>query len=119
MLITLIKPLSLFYKIKPLPFNQSYLNFNNLKIERPTDDRFSLFNYRKELINLSHSQQIKLMIVNNSAHKLYLSNKLQYSNIISYIMNEISNKTDNINLNSFSSILKFIKSNNDLYMTNV
>ena len=119
MLITLIKPLSLFYKIKPMPFNQSYLNFNNLKIEKPIDDRFSLFNYQKELNNLSHSQQIKLMIVNNSAHKLYLSNKLQYSNIISYIMNEILNKSDNIKLNSISSILKFIKSNNDQYMTNV
>ena len=27
----------------------------------------------KKLINLSHSEQIKLMIINNSAHKLYLS----------------------------------------------
>ena len=119
MLITLIKPLSLFYRIKPMTFNQSYLNFNNLKIEKPNDDRFSLFNYKKKLFKLSHSQQIKLMIVNNSAHKLYLSNKLQYSNIISYIMNEILNKSDNIKLNSISSILKFIKSNNDQYMTNV
>ena len=29
------------------------------------------------------------MIINNSAHKLYLSNKLQYSKIIDYIMTEI------------------------------
>tara|TARA_Y200000002_G_scaffold351329_1_gene329251 strand:+ start:44 stop:1135 length:1092 start_codon:yes stop_codon:yes gene_type:complete len=119
MLITLIKPLSFFYNIKPMSIKQSYLNFNNLKIEKPIDDRFSLFNYRKELIKLSHSQQIKLMIINNSAHKLYLSNKLHYSNIISYIMNEILNKPDNTKLDSFSSILKFIKSNNDYYKTNV
>ena len=119
MLITLIKPLSLFYKIKPMSFNQSYLNFNNLKIEKPIDDRFSLFNYRKKLFKLSHSQQIKLMIVNNSAHKLYLSNKLQYSNIIKYIMNETFNKSDNINLNNFNSILKFMKSKNEYYNTNV
>ena len=119
MLITLIKPLSMHYNIEPMPIKQSYLNFNNLIIEKPTDKRFSLLKYRKDLIKLSHSQQIKLMIINNSAHKLYLSNKLQYSNIISYIMNEISRKSDNIKLNSFSSILKFIKSNNDYYKTNV
>tara|TARA_A100001011_G_scaffold363233_1_gene412988 strand:+ start:1659 stop:2750 length:1092 start_codon:yes stop_codon:yes gene_type:complete len=119
MLITLIKPLSLFYTIKPLSFNQSYLNFNNLKIEKPNDDRFLLFKYRKKLLKLSHSQQIKLMIVNNSAHKLYLSNKLQYSNIINYIMNETFNKSDNIKLNNFNSILKFIKFNNEIYNTNV
>ena len=28
------------------------------------------------------------MIINNSAHKLYLSNKLQYSKIIKYIMSD-------------------------------
>ena len=59
------------------------------------------------------------MIVNNSAHKLYLSNKLQYSNIINYIMNETFNKSDNIKLNNLNSILKFIKSNNEYYNTNV
>ena len=119
MLITLIKPLSLFYKIKPMSLNQSYLNFNNLKIEKPTDDRFKLLVYRKELLKLSHSQQIKLMIINNSAHKLYLSNKLKYNNIIKYIMNEIFNKSDKVKLNSLNSILKFIKSNNEYYNTNV
>ena len=59
------------------------------------------------------------MIINNSAHKLYLSNKLEYNNIINYIMSEIFNKSDSIKLNSFNSILKFIKSKNDYYKTNV
>ena len=119
MLITLIKPLSFFYKIKPMSLNQSYLNSDNLKLERPIDKRFTIFNYKNELIKLPHSQQIKLMIINNSAHKLYLSNKLEYNNIINYIMSEISNKSHNIKLNSFKSILKFIKSINDYYKTNV
>ena len=89
MIITLIKPLSFFYKIKTIKIKQNYLNIDNLKIEKPVDKRFSILNYRKELVKLTHSQQIRLMIINNSAHKLYLSNKLQYSNIINYIMSEI------------------------------
>ena len=43
-------------------------------------------------MRLSHSEQIKLMIINNSAHKLYLSKKLKYNKIVNYIMKEISNK---------------------------
>ncbi len=119
MIITLVKPLSFFYKIEPMKINQNYLKINNLRIEKPVDKRFSLLNYRKKLLKLTHSQQIKLMIVNNSAHKLYLSDKLQYSNIVKYIMNEIHNNQPNINLRSFNSILSFIISTNDHYKTNV
>ena len=86
MIITLLKPLSFFYKIKPMTFKQNYLNNANLKIEKPIDKRFSILNYRKQLFKLNHSDQIRLMIINNFAHKLYLSNKLQYSNIIKYII---------------------------------
>ena len=49
------------------------------------------------------------MIINNSAHKLYLSNKLKYNNIINYIMNEIIKINQNTKkLNTFNSILNFI-----------
>ena len=92
---------------------------NNLKIEKPIDKRFSILKHRKELIKLTHSQQISLMIINNSAHKLYLSNKLQYSNIIKYIMNELHNNSKNIKLRTFNSILRFIISTNNKYNTNV
>ncbi len=119
MLITLIKPLSYFYKIKSNNLNQSYLNINNLLIEKPKDKRFTIFKYQKDLMNLSHSNQIKLMIINNSAHRLYLSKKLKYSNIIKYIMSEIYNNSNNKNFNSIQSILKFINLNNIYYNTNV
>ncbi len=119
MIITLVKPLSFFFTIKSKKIKQNYLNINNLKIEKPDDKRFPLLNYRKELVKLTHSQQIRLMIINNSAHKLYLSNKLQYSNIIKYIMNEINNNPVNVNLRSFKSILRFLISTNDCYKTNV
>ena len=70
-------------------------------------------------MNLTHSEQIKLLIINNSAHKLYLSNKLKYSNIVKYIMNELSNTPSKIKIYTFTNILKFISKNNNLYKTNV
>ena len=79
MIITLIKPLSYFYNIASMPINKKYLNLDNLKLEIPKDKRFLTLKYKKKLMKLSHSQQINLMIINNSAHKLYLSNKLKYN----------------------------------------
>ena len=119
MLITLIKPLSKYFNIKPFTFKQKYLNTKNLNIIRPNDKRFKIFSYKKRLLNLSHSEQIKLMIVNNSAHKLYLSNKLKYNEIIKYIMKEILINRKEINLNSFNSIFKYISVYNNYYKTNV
>ena len=119
MMITLIKPLSFFYDIKPKSLKKYYLNIENLKIEKPIDKRFKIFKYRKVLTNLCHIDQIRLMIINNAAHKLYLSNKLQYNKIINYIMTELGNKHDKTNLKSFESILKFITSTNRQYNTNV
>ena len=119
MLVTLVKPLSYYYKLSTSKIEQNYLNINNLKIEKPNDKRFPIFKYKKKLLNLSHSDQIKLMIINNSAHKLYLSNKLKYNNIVSYIMSELRNNYVKINLNTFDKILKFISSNNSKYNTYV
>ena len=119
MLITLIKPLTYLYKINSFKINQNYLKVHNLKIEIPKDKRFKVLNYKKKLMNLSHSDQIRLMIINNSAHKLYLSNKLKYNNIINYIMNEMSRNKKNLKLNSFTSILNFITKYNNYYKTNV
>ena len=119
MLLTLIKPLSEYYKINEMKINQNYLDLKNLKVEKPNDKRFTIFKYKKNLMRLSHSEQIKLMIINNSAHKLYLSNKLKYNNIINYIINEMSRNKKNFKLNSFSSILDFITRQNNYYKTNV
>ena len=119
MLITLIKPLTYLYKINSFKINQNYLKVHNLKIEIPKDKRFKVLDYKKKLMNLSHSDQIRLMIINNSAHKLYLSNKLKYNNIINYIMNEMSRNKKNLKLYSFTSILNFITKYNNYYKTNV
>ena len=117
--ITLIKPLSYFFNISPMPIKKNYLKIDNLKIEKPNDKRFSILKYKKNLLKLSHSEQINLMIVNNSAHKLYLSNKLKYNHIIKYIMTEITKIDKNIKFNSFKSIFNFISARNNYYKTNV
>ena len=119
MLVTLVKPLSLYYKIPSFKFRQNYLDISNLKIEIPNDKRFKIFKNKKKLLNLSHSDQIKLMIINNSAHKLYLSNKLKYNDIVKYIMSELKNNSKKSNLNTFKQILDFISINNQRYQTNV
>ena len=119
MLITLIKPLIFFYNIKPMTINQNYLNLDKLRIEIPRDERFKILKYQNKLMKLSHSEQIQLMIINNSAHKLYLSNKLKYNDIVDYIINEINKNSMNINLNSFDDILDFISLQNKYYETNV
>ena len=51
MIITLIKPLSYFYKIKPNENKSKIFNNNNLKIEKPKDKRFKILKYKK--INLN------------------------------------------------------------------
>ena len=119
MIITLIKPLCYFYNIAPMPINKKYLNLDNLKIEIPNDKRFSVLKYKKKLMKLSHSEQINLMIVNNSAHKLYLSNKLKYNQIVKYIMTEVKKNNQNIKFKSFESIMNFISDRNNYYKTNV
>ncbi len=119
MIISLIKPLSYFFEIPSMPIKKNYLNINNLKIERPNDKRFPIFRYQNKLMKLSHSEQINLMIVNNTAHKLYLSNKLKYNYIIKYIMSEISKKNENINFKSFKSIMNFILARKKFYKVDV
>ena len=119
MLITLTKPLLNLYKNKNIKINQNYLNINKLNIEIPNDKRFKILKYQNKLMKLSHSEQIQLMIINNYAHKLYLSNKLKYNKIVDYIMSEISVKSKIIKFNSFESILDFISLQNKYYDTNV
>tara|TARA_B100000989_G_scaffold179285_1_gene134670 strand:- start:2340 stop:3431 length:1092 start_codon:yes stop_codon:yes gene_type:complete len=119
MLITLIKPLTYFYKIKSIKVDQKYLDVKNLMLISPNDNRFKIFKFYKKLMKFNHSKQILLMIINNSAHNLYLSNKLNYSNIIDYIMLEINKHRIPNNLKSIDSILKFISRINKYYNSHV
>ena len=119
MIITLIKPLNYFFNTKTMPQNQNYLESNNLIIEKPFDKRFKILKYKTRLMSFSHSEQLQFMIINNSAHKLYLSDKLKYNNMVNYIMSELSKNSKKIKFRSIRSILKFISINNKHYKTNV
>jgi 1-deoxy-D-xylulose-5-phosphate reductoisomerase len=115
MLIPLAYPLSLFYPTKTIDNSYKYLNTSNIKLESPNDHRFIFFKYYKKIKLLNHKEQINLMLLNNHAHKLYLSNKLKYNKIINFIMSNVSTGANNIPLNSFAEIEKYIvKFNNNL-----
>jgi len=109
MLITLIKPLSNFYKIKNIPVKKKYLDIHNLKLNIFEDKRFMIYKYLNKLKNLPHHLQIKFLILNNLSHKRYLKNELKYDNILSFITKNLFDKNNTVKLNTFDDILKYIK----------
>ena len=119
MLVTLIKPLSYFYKIKPYKTDYKFLDNHNLKIIVPKDNRFKVFRLYKTLSKYDHYKQILFMIINNSAHNLYLSNKLNYNDIIDYIMLEMQKHPIPEKLNTINLILKHLTLINNYYKSNV
>ena len=119
MLITLIKPLTYFYDINPVKNDFKFLNAKNLKLIIPNDHRFKVLKIYKKLSKFDHYRQILFMIINNSAHNLYLSNKLNYNDIVKYIMSEMKKHQIPQKTISINSILKFISKINNYYKTNV
>lgn len=115
MLISLISPLRSYYKINNFKFSKKYLDNKNLVLENFKDNRFKINNHIKFLKNLSHNNEINLVILNNLAHKLYINNKIKYNNIIEFIVTNLNKDTKVINLNSFNKILKYIKEKEKFY----
>ena len=112
MIITLIKPLSYFFNIKNINHQKSYLDPQKMVLENFSDNRFKINKYFKILKQLDHYHQIKLMILNNIAHRLYIGGRIKYNEIYDFIISKLFIHKKNINLKSFKSINKFI---NDLY----
>lgn len=109
MLISLIHPLRLFFDISSNKvITNQVLDSNNFKFEKFTDNRFKLLKYLPLLKKFNHYQQIEFMIANNLAHKLYLEQKIQYNDIIEFIMKKISYKSGNLKFKSIDDILSFI-----------
>lgn len=117
MLITLIKPLSLVFKSQNLKFNHNQIfNLDNFKINKFDDKRFKIIKNLSFLKKIDHKSQIKLMILNNRAHTLYLNNDIKYNDIIDYIVKGLKNNNYENKINSFNRILNYINFLNHNYV---
>ena len=107
MLISLIKPLRNFYKLEDYKIDNKYiLDYSNFKILNFNDKRFKITKYISSLKKLSHDKIIRFMILNNIAHQRYIDSKIEYNDIVPFIVNNIGKKKKT--LRNFNSILKYI-----------
>lgn len=118
MLIPLINPLSYFYDLKIFYQKQKYLNPNFMALETFSDNRFKINKYFKILKKLDHQNQIKLMILNNIAHKQYVNGKIKYNDIYDFIISKLFIDKKDINLKSFNNINLYIKELYEKYEIN-
>ena len=111
MLITLIYPLNFFFNIKnKITSENLLLNKLNFRLDSNYDHRFNFFNFYNKMRKLNHSEQIKLMLLNNKAQSLYLSKKIKYIDIIPFIMKKIDIYPNLRSSNSLISIVNYIVS---------
>lgn len=115
MLITLLYPLSFFYKLLPLRKHNQIMNINSFYLEKFKDKRFKIMKYYSNIKHFNHYNQIQFMLLNNIAQKLYLANKLRYNKIPDFIFKNIDFNNNNISLNSINSILNAIKKSKSNY----
>jgi 1-deoxy-D-xylulose-5-phosphate reductoisomerase len=117
MLITLSRPLNLLFNCKKIPINKNKINvLKNFYICKFNDKRYKIYKHLNFLKSLDHKLQIKLMILNNKAHNLYLNNEIKYNDIIDFIIKNIKKNYYDDNISSFNKILKYINSLNKYYV---
>lgn len=108
MLIPLIKPLTDNLKSTELHFtSKKFLDIKNFKLEKTNDKRFKIFKFLRRIKKFSHNQQISFMTLNNYAHTKYLNQKLPYSNIVNFILDNIEPQKD-MKFRNFHDILKYV-----------
>jgi len=115
MLITLVRPLNFFYKLKGIKLSKSIFNSVKFDLEEFDDNRFKISKYLHFLKKLSHNNQINLILLNNIAHKLYINKKLEYFEIFDFIYKNLNKDFNLVNLNSFEKILSYIKNKEKTY----
>jgi len=116
MLIPLLEPFNISNKkkIKSYKFN-SIFNLANFKIEKYNDKRFKIIKYIPFIKSFNQSGHINFMLLNNIAQRLYINKKLNYDDIINFIINNVKKETNNKKFKSINSILNYIRSKNDRY----
>ena len=116
MIIPLIYPLKFFYNLKSnYKSNDFFLDNKNLALEKPNDKRFLIFKYLKKIRKFKHSEIIRFMILNNRAQYLYLNNKINYNQIIPYIMNNMMTDQNKKDFKNYPNILRYLDALKDEY----
>ena len=109
MLLTLINPLQDYFILSNKISSESYIkDIKNFRFDQKFDNRFVFFKYYKKLRQFNHIQQISFMLLNNFAQSLYLSKKLNYDQIIPYVMKNMEKFKFQSNLRSISDVIKLI-----------
>ena len=111
MLLTLIYPLSIYFDLSyKVNYEKYFENLDNFSTTTKKDSRFIFFKYYEVMKKFSHIDQINLMLLNNHAQSLYLSGKINYTDIIPYSMNKIiKNKNKKLIFKSTLDIINHIK----------
>lgn len=110
MLLTLIHPLRYFFDINTNIKSNSLLMKNaNFNLQNNFDHRFNFFKYYKTMKSFTHIQQINLLLLNNYAQSLYLSNKIKYVDIIPFIFKSLNRYPNKCNFSSLLNIVNYIK----------
>ena len=109
MIITLIKPLNYFYNFDTNTKTSLFFNHKSYYFEKFSDERFEIVNNLKKFKIFSHLEVIQFMLLNNIAQKKYLSGKINYVDIIPFILKRIEFGSKKYKLNSLSNINKTLK----------
>ncbi len=110
MIVPLIKPLKLFYPDLSLHTKSTFLKSKMLRLEKFNDKRYKFIKKLDFFKSFNSHKKISFMILNNIAHKKYLSGEIDYNDIIDFIMSKLKNVDSSINLDTISNRIKFIKS---------
>ena len=109
MLIPLTKPLENFGYTKKFNTKLNLENYKSFRLRfRNADKRFKIFNKINSIKKFNHYDQINFLILNKHAHKLYLSEKLKYDNIIDYIFKNLKRVNKNYKFRSLNDIVKYV-----------
>ena len=109
MLLPLIYPLRKFYEFNYFPSSYSEIfKLEKFSINKNFDKRFVFFKYYKIFKELKHDEQIDMLLLNNFAQKLYLSDKIKYIEIIPTVMNNLIKLKRKNNFRSINDILDYI-----------
>ncbi len=114
MMITMTKPLMEIFNINYSIKYKNFFNLDSLYFESFNDSRFMLIDNLKKLKNITHRELILFMLLNNLAHEKYLKGSLKYSDILAFIIRNLTKFKNKKDLKSLNEILSYINHSNKI-----